>query len=419
MKSRWLTLERKNDEALATAKKAVAVDHNLIGAQYALGLAYMARGDRTNATQAFNEMLRINPQAAAAQVQLSRLSMEQGDVEAALTHAEAARTAQPSSLDARLNVVLAHVSRQDFAQAEREMKPLLTQFPKLASVHAAYGTLLAAKSDIAGGARELDQALAIDPGNRMALTNRLALDTRAKNFDEGRARLAKALALSPNDPGLLVLAGRFEALAGDYARAEQHLRKSIELAPDNPDTYTALGQLYITQSRLDEARGEFEKLAARRPDQVGARTMVGMIFQLQNRENDAIKVYEEAVRASATAGVAANNLAYIYATRGEQLERAQELAQRAKQTMPDRPDVNDTLGWVYYKRNLPALAIPPLEACVARAPDNVTCQFHAGLAYAKAGRPAEARRSLEAALRLQPNFEGAEEAKTVLAGLKG
>ena len=106
----------------------------------------------------------------------------------------------------------------------------------------------------------------------------------------------------------------------------------------------------------------------------------------------AIADTDEAVRASATAGVAANNLAYIYATRGEQLERAQELAQRAKQTMPDRPDVNDTLGWVYYRRNLPALAIPPLEACVARAPDNVFPAAAAGAAQPDLVRPAIAPR---------------------------
>ena len=64
-------------------------------------------------------------------------------------------------------------------------------------------------------------------------------------------------------------------------------------------------------------------------------------------------------------------------------------------------------------------AIPPLVKSVEKAPDNPLLHFHLGLAYAKAGDAGKARGSLERALKLQPTFDGADEARRVLSGLRG
>jgi hypothetical protein len=46
------------------------------------------------------------------------------------------------------------------------------------------------------------------------------------------------------------------------------------------------------------------------------------------------------------------------AERGGNLELALQHAQAAKSQQPEDAAINDTLGWVYYKRDLPLLAIP-------------------------------------------------------------
>ena len=117
------------------------------------------------------------------------------------------------------------------------------------------------------------------------------------------------------------------------------------------------------------------------------------------------------------AAVASNNLAWMYASRGEQLDRALQLAQAAKAELPDHPEVNDTLGFVYLKKQLPALAIPPLRLAVEKDPGNPAFHYHLGLAYSQTGDKAAARQALEQALKLKPDFEGAEDAKKVLSTL--
>ena len=73
---------------------------------------------------------------------------------------------------------------------------------------------------------------------------------------------------------------------------------------------------------LDEARVQFEAIANRNPSDIGARTMVGMLLDAQGKLNDAIKAYEATVNGPGNAPVAANNLAFIYAEQGTNLDRA-------------------------------------------------------------------------------------------------
>jgi tetratricopeptide (TPR) repeat protein len=216
-----------------------------------------------------------------------------------------------------------------------------------------------------------------------------------------------------------MLSARADLQAGDRSAAEQHLRRVIELEPSNLGAYELLGRNYIDQRRLDEAQREFEALLAVNPRSVGAQTVVGMLLHSQSKVDEAAKAYEKALQIDPSAAVAANNLANIYADRNQNLDEALKLAQVAAEKLPEEPAVTDTVGWVYYKKQLPALAVPQFEKCVLKSPNNPMFHYHLGLAYALAGETAKARASLEQSLRLNPSFEGAADAKQKLASLKG
>ena len=113
---------------------------------------------------------------------------------------------------------------------------------------------------------------------------------------------------------------------------------------------------------------------------MGPPTMAGLILQAQGKEDEARTRYERLVEVAPRAAVASNNLAWMYASRGENLDRALELAQKAKAELPDHPEVNDTLAYVYLKKNLPALAIPPLRLAIEKQPSNPSFHYHLGLA---------------------------------------
>jgi tetratricopeptide (TPR) repeat protein len=145
--------------------------------------------------------------------------------------------------------------------------------------------------------------------------------------------------------------------------------------------------------------------------------MIGTIQQMQGQPAAARATYEKAVELDPDAAVAANNLAWLYATQGGNLDVALQLAQTAKRKLPDNPDVNDTLGYIYYKKDLHSLAIPALKASLAKDANSPLYHSHLGLAYAKSGDVESARQHLTSALRLKADFEGAQEARKVLETL--
>ena len=53
--------------------------------------------------------------------------------------------------------------------------------------------------------------------------------------------------------------------------------------------------------------------------------------------------------------------------------------------MPEHPEVNDTLGWIYMKKNLTDKAIDTFRTLVVKAPQNPTYHYHYAMALLQKG----------------------------------
>jgi tetratricopeptide (TPR) repeat protein len=158
--------------------------------------------------------------------------------------------------------------------------------------------------------------------------------------------------------------------------------------------------------------------AAREPKSIAAQTMVGLVLERMNRIEDAKKTYERVIAMDRHAAVAANNLAWLYAEGGGNIDIATELAQTAKSQAPDQPAFNDTLGWIYYKKNLADQAVPLFRQSLEKDADNALTHYHLGMAYAKMGEDSKAIGELKRALALDPKLSTADEARRTLKELE-
>jgi Flp pilus assembly protein TadD len=195
------------------------------------------------------------------------------------------------------------------------------------------------------------------------------------------------------------------------------LRQAIRTDDALLPAYELLGRVFLSQNRLDEARAEFERLATKDRKPVAALTMSGMILESQGRINEARQSYERVLELDPRAAVAANNLAWLYAETGGNLDVALQHAQTAKAVLPDQAQVNDTLGWIYYKKDLLPLAISALQRSIEIDGKNPLFLYHLGLAYAKNGYAAQAKQTFERCLALNPDFERRAEIRDRLASL--
>jgi Flp pilus assembly protein TadD len=80
--------------------------------------------------------------------------------------------------------------------------------------------------------------------------------------------------------------------------------------------------------------------------------------------------------------------------------------------------MSDTLGWVYYRKNVYTRAIVYLKEAADKLPDQATVRYHLGMAYYKNGQVEQAKKELNRALQLDPNLPGAAEVKEILQKAK-
>lgn len=80
--------------------------------------------------------------------------------------------------------------------------------------------------------------------------------------------------------------------------------------------------------------------------------------------------------------------------------------------------MSDTLGWIYYKKNVYVKAIDLLKDSTEKLPNNPVCHYHLGMAYVKNGDTALAKQALTRALQGGRDLPGKQEAQEVLATLQ-
>ena len=414
-RSTWALQDGEIETAVTSGRAATEADPKSAAAYLALGRALAKKGD-AGAIAALNEATRLNPRMAAAQVLLSNLYLASRDITAAEASANDARRTAAAVPDVRLAVARTMLAQGRVREAQTEIKAVLTTVPDAPAANALQGLALMANKDAAGARAAFTRALEKEPLLPEALEGLTVLDSRTGNSAQAIARIEALIASHPKEASLRFIAGTAYGAAGQRDKVEQAFLAGLELDPSHMPAYEVLGRLYTSTGRLDEAKKQFEAAAARQPGQVGAATMVGNILEMQGKPEEARKRYEAIVAGNPRgAAVAANNLAFMLAEQGDNLEIALQHAQAAKAQLPQNAAVNDTLGWIYYKRNLPHIAIPFLEQSVASAPNNAEFQLHLGLSYVKAGDMVRGRQALETALKLNPKIKHADEARSAVA----
>jgi len=99
---------------------------------------------------------------------------------------------------------------------------------------------------------------------------------------------------------------------------------------------------------------------------------------------------------------ALNNLAYIKAEEGLDLDQALGLVQRAILHAPNDPNISDTLGLIYIRKKLTTQAVVLLQGLVTRVPDNAAYRLHLAMALYDKGEKMQAKKELEAAQKYRP-----------------
>jgi tetratricopeptide (TPR) repeat protein len=281
-----------------------------------------------------------------------------------------------------------------------------------------------ADAELAQARTHLERALALLPDNPEVIASLASIDLRQGRGEDSLARVRAASQAAPKDAGLARLQGDLELALGKPEAAEASYRRAIDADPNQLEGYGKLAGLYTRQGRANEVIATYEAALAKNPKSGELHLVLGTLNEAQGRIDAAMTHYEKAIELNPDLAAAKNNLAYWLAERGTDLDRALDLAQEAKAVLAKNPRTNpasaDTLGWVFYKKNLPDAAVNYLREAVggfdpSYPQDRATrpqVRHHLALALAALGEKEEAASEWRLALgewAEVPKAEGAPE----------
>ncbi|MGD0581078.1 MAG: tetratricopeptide repeat protein, partial [Bryobacteraceae bacterium] len=125
--------------------------------------------------------------------------------------------------------------------------------------------------------------------------------------------------------------------------------------------------------------------------------------------HEAYPYYKSVLEVDSSDAVALNNLAFLMAEEGRDLDSALTYIQKAKQQYPNNDDIADTMGWIYLKKTLNDDALTIFRDLVKRNPNRALFRYHLGAAQYQKRDFQAAKQSLQMALSLKPGKD--EEAK--------
>ena len=197
-------------------------------------------------------------------------------------------------------------------------------------------------------------------------------------------------AFSENEPDYgpaQLLAAEYLLQSGDMAAALEKLRQANRLMPEQPDAWRQRVQILFQMERYDDVISISDSANTYASDDAFVQFFTGASYMLTDQPGEAVtwlesasfapanrnfrsviqstladvqsdldrwdeakQSYERALRLDPDNHNTMNNYAYNLSLKGEDMERALELAEQAISYQPENAAYLDTIGWVHFKR---------------------------------------------------------------------
>jgi tetratricopeptide (TPR) repeat protein len=213
--------------------------------------------------------------------------------------------------------------------------------------------------------------------------------------------LQDELKRTPGSVGLRQVLAQVAMSSGKYDIAIEQYKQLAAAAPTSIEIQRALAAAYKAQGNATAAIGILEAAVQRDPLHGAASLDLAHALLSAGRVDDAKLQYRRLLKIQPSNPNALNDLSYLTADSGENLDEALVLAQRGAQFATElslKTSLSDTLGWIYLKKHMYDMALQRFQSLVSNNPGSMTFRYHLGTTLYQMGDKTKAKAELEAAL---------------------
>ena len=409
---RYHESQGESAKAVDAHKKAIALAPKSAELRAELAGVYARQDRAVEAIDMAEEALKLDPKnreanrisgsiyAAFAE---QRRSIRPGEssqlyVPRAIAALERAREEGPAELGLDLTLGRLYAQTESFDKAIPLLRRVVMEQPNYPEA----ALLLASAQDGAGqtaaAAETLTESLAENPRFFRGYVMLAELHEKQGKWDEAEQAYAQAQQL--NTRGLDLSTRRAAALinAGKGAGARDLLRD----AAAKPDAPPLVLYLFAASQRLTGdlpgAEVTARRLREAAPDDPRGMYVLAQVLEARGDHQGAEQSLRDLLKLDPKDATALNYLGYMFAERGERLDEAVDLVQRALKIEPGNPSFLDSLGWAYFQQGKLDLADAPLTEAAAKMPKSSVIQDHLGDLRFKQQRFADAAAAWERSL---------------------
>jgi tetratricopeptide (TPR) repeat protein len=272
--SRILEEEGQIDEAIGALEEFVAKNPKATDVQAAkagLAEALVTRGrseDLTRADKVLREILAVNPELPRIQIMLDRIIVQEAR--------ELSRNGRDKD------------AAQQLAQAEEQLRAVLTRYPSLSDAWLALAEVSLARDD---RTQAIERLMKISPsdGNFLLALQRRAEINRAKgNIDQYRSDLQQLLTLRPGNVSIRLMLAEFYLNSHRYDQAEATLTEGLNYQGDNVNLLNYYAQTELVRGKGAEALRAVVKATQLDPDNPGSWGLWARIMTAAGKGAEAI-----------------------------------------------------------------------------------------------------------------------------------
>ena len=384
---------------------------------YADAIKRLAANDSAGAEQSFKRALEKQPGHANALLGLSEIAFKKNQPDQAAKLIRQAVQANPGSAHAQASLGRLLAVQKQYPEAAVALKKAVELDAKLVRPRMDLADLYATALRKPKDALPLyQQVLEIDPNHAGAHYAYGMTHARLGDPAKARTALEASARLEPGNPLPPLALARLSLQSKKPDDAMTWLERTLKIQPTLAEALELRGDVQQTRNSPENALADYAAAIRAQPKQVSAVVKQASLLQHLRRQDEAAKAYQAAIKLNPKLALAYNNLAWMAAESGKNLDQAEQWGKKAVELGPNVADFHDTLAWVYRARGKLKDAEQSLLRATSIKSAPISAFYHLGVVQQALGKTTEAMAAYKKTLALDKNHQAAAQALRQLGG---